>query len=144
VDRSGNLNSTKIPGVTYLVGSGGANDIASSAREVVVCTQQEVSRFPERVPYVTSPGRRVRTVVTDLGVLEKRGEGDGAELVLTGVFPDGGADLDALARRAAERCGWKLRVWGDLAIIPPATSEETRLLRLFDPRRQFLGRLDSA
>lgn len=144
VDRLGNLNSTKIPGVTYLVGSGGANDIASSAREVVVCAQQDASRFPERVPYITSPGRRVSTVVTDLGVLEKDGEGSDAELVLTGVFPDGSSDLTRLARRAVERCGWKLRVAGDLALIPPARPEETRLLRLFDPRRQFLGKQDPA
>jgi hypothetical protein len=86
----------------------------------------------------------VSTVVTDLGVLEKRGEGEGGELVLTGVFPDGAAGRDALARHAAERCGWKLRVAADLAIVPPGRPEETRLLRLFDPRRQFLGRRDPA
>jgi len=144
VDRRGNLNTTKIPGVTYLVGSGGANDVASTAREVVVCTQQDASRFPDRVPYVTSPGRRVRTVVTDLGVLEKRGRGEDAELILTGVYPDGDAPLEMLARRAVERCGWKLRVAPDLALIPLATKEETALLRLWDPRRQFLGKQDAA
>ncbi len=144
VDRLGNLNSTKIPGVTYLVGSGGANDIASSAREVVVCALQEASRFPERVPYVTSPGRRVRTVVTDLGVLEKRGPGEDAELVLTGVFPEGDADRAWLARRVTERCGWRLGVADDLALVPAARPAETRLLRLFDPRRQFLGKQDPA
>jgi acyl CoA:acetate/3-ketoacid CoA transferase alpha subunit/acyl CoA:acetate/3-ketoacid CoA transferase beta subunit len=142
VDRAGNLNSTKIPGVTYLVGSGGANDIASSAREVVVCAQQDPARFPDRVPYITSPGARVRTVVTDLGVLEKRG-GD-PELALTGVFADGALDPAALARRAAERCGWKLRVADDLAVLPRATPAELRLLRLWDPRRQFLGKQDAS
>jgi hypothetical protein len=35
-------------------------------------------------------------------------------------------------------------VAADLAIVPPALPEETRLLRLFDPRRQFLGRQDPA
>ncbi len=140
VDRLGNLNSTNIPGVTYLMGSGGSNDIASSAREVVVCAPQDASRLPDHVPYVTSPGRRVRIVVTDLGVLEKREKGEGAELILAGVYPDGDAPLDALARRAAERCGWRLRVAPDLALIPPATKEETTLLRLWDPRRQFLGK----
>jgi hypothetical protein len=84
----------------------------------------------------------VRTVVTDLGVLEKRDGANDAELVLTGVFPDGAADLDTLARRVVGRCGWRLRVADDLAIIPPATPEETRLLRLFDPRREFLGKQD--
>jgi acyl CoA:acetate/3-ketoacid CoA transferase alpha subunit len=145
VDRLGNLNSTKIPGENYLVGSGGANDIASAAREVVVCARQERARFCERVPYITSPGRAVRTVVSDLGVLEKRGPvEDGGDLVLTGVFPDGEASRESLARRAVERCGWRLRVVDDLAIVPPATAKETSLLRLFDPRRQFLGKRQTA
>jgi hypothetical protein len=109
---------------------------------VVVCTQQSASRFPDQVPYVTSPGRRVRSVVTDLGVLEKREEGEGAELILCGVYPDGDKPLEALARRAAERCGWQLRVAADLTLIPLATREEAMLLRLWDPRRQFLGKQD--
>ncbi|MFQ5457588.1 MAG: CoA-transferase [Myxococcota bacterium] len=136
VDRAGNLNTTLIPGETYLVGSGGANDIASAAREVIVCARQDAARFPARVPYITSPGRGVRTVVTDLGVLEKRAE----ELILTGVFPEGDLPLEALARRAVQRCGWPLGVAGDVARVAPATREETSLLRLFDPRRQFLGK----
>ncbi|MDP3936615.1 MAG: CoA-transferase [Deltaproteobacteria bacterium] len=143
VDRRGNLNSTKIPGETYLVGSGGANDIASAAREVVVCARQDVARFPEHVPYITSPGRNVSTVVTDLGVMERPWPLEaGSELVLTGVFPDGSSTVDELARRAAARCGWPLRVAADVALVPPATPEETALLRLFDPRRQFLGKAD--
>jgi hypothetical protein len=62
--------------------------------------------------------------------------------MLTGVFPDGETSLDSLARRAVGRCGWKLRVAEDLALVPPATPEETGLLRLFDPRRQFIGKAD--
>jgi hypothetical protein len=97
------------------------------------------------VPYITSPGKRVRTVVTDLGVLEKRGPmEEGRDLVLTGVFPDGETSREVLARRAVERCGWELRVAEDLALVPPATEREISLLRLFDPRRQFLGKKESA
>lgn len=143
VDRTGNLNSTKIPGETYLVGSGGANDIASAAREVIVCARQDAGRFPEAVPYITSPGTRVSTVVTDLGVFEKPGSpAENGELVLTGVFPAGDASVENLVRRASERCGWPLRIADDLALVAPATREEVSLLRLFDPRRQFLGKSD--
>lgn len=143
VDRTGNLNSTKIPGETYLVGSGGANDIASAAREVIVCARQDAGRFPEAVPYITSPGKRVSTVVTDLGVFEKPGSpAENGELVLTGVFPAGDASVENLVRRASERCGWPLRIADDLALVAPATREEVSLLRLFDPRRQFLGKSD--
>src|SRR5438094_54023 len=49
-DKHGNINSTIVPGVTYITGSGGANDIASSAREVVVTLAQRRNRFVDKVP----------------------------------------------------------------------------------------------
>jgi glutaconate CoA-transferase subunit B len=88
IDRFGNLNTTVIgpydtPKVR-LPGSGGANDIVSSCREIFVITKHEPRRFVERVDFITSPGyldggdARSRAgltgagpaaVVTDLGVL---------------------------------------------------------------------------
>src|SRR5437879_1406041 len=65
IDKHGNINSTIIPGVTYITGSGGANDITSSSRAVVVCLQQSPRRFVDKVPYITAPGRTARTVVSD-------------------------------------------------------------------------------
>src|SRR3972149_3124831 len=88
VDKHGNINSTIIPGVTYVTGSGGANDITSSAREVVVCLEQRPSRFVDKVPYITAPGRAVRTVVSDLGVYEK--DDEHGELCLTAIYGEGG------------------------------------------------------
>jgi acyl CoA:acetate/3-ketoacid CoA transferase alpha subunit/acyl CoA:acetate/3-ketoacid CoA transferase beta subunit len=38
IDAAGNINSTEVPGRTFLVGSGGGNDVASTADEVVVVT----------------------------------------------------------------------------------------------------------
>ncbi|MBZ0252909.1 MAG: glutaconate CoA-transferase, partial [Candidatus Methylomirabilis sp.] len=68
VDRAGNVNSTRLGDATLLVGSGGANDIASAAREVLVTmVMGEGGRFVEKVDYVTSPGRAVRTVVSERG-----------------------------------------------------------------------------
>jgi hypothetical protein len=32
----------------------------------------------------------------------------------------------------------------DLAVLPRATPAEVRLLRLWDPRRQFLGKQDAS
>jgi acyl CoA:acetate/3-ketoacid CoA transferase alpha subunit len=72
IDKHGNINSTLIPGSLYITGSGGANDITSSAREVVVTLAQSPARFVDKVPYVTAPGARVSTVVSDLGVFAKR------------------------------------------------------------------------
>jgi glutaconate CoA-transferase subunit B len=89
IDRYANINSTQIgpPGALRrrLPGSGGANDMASHCRRLLIITQHERRRFPERVDYVTSPGfldgpgGRQRaglspefavTVVTDLAVME--------------------------------------------------------------------------
>lgn len=138
VDKHGNINSTVIPGHTYLTGSGGANDVCSSASEVLVTLTQSRHRFVEKVPYITGPGGRVRTVVSDLGVYEKSDEH--GELVLSGLLPDyGGAGKEERVQRAKAACGWELRVASHLQEMDPPTAEELRLLRLFDPRRYFLG-----
>ncbi|MBW1888546.1 MAG: hypothetical protein JRI52_09395 [Deltaproteobacteria bacterium] len=69
VDRFGNLNTTKIPDASlFLMGSGGANDVASGARELLLCVNQDKGRYLEQVPYITSPGKNVRTVVSNMGV----------------------------------------------------------------------------
>jgi len=138
IDKHGNINSTLIPGTVYITGSGGANDIASAAREVVVSLAQSRNRFVDKVPYVTAPGRRVSAVVSDLGVFEKPDEH--GELTLTGV-PDGRPEAEAV-RAAREACGWELRVAPALRRHPAPTADELRLVRVFDPRRYFIGGLD--
>jgi len=135
IDKHGNINSTIIPGVTYVTGSGGANDITSSAREVVVCLEQSARRFVDKVPYITAPGRTVRTVVSQLGVYEK--ETEHSELRLTGILGTAPEAETVQAARAA--CGWDLQVAPRLRRFEPPTDEELGLIRLFDPRRYFLG-----
>ena len=71
VDSVGNLNSTDIPGGPFLVGSGGANDVASRAAACVVVVLARPERLVERAGYMTSPGRNVESVATDLGVLRR-------------------------------------------------------------------------
>lgn len=60
VDRHGNINSTRISisdgRFKWLTGSGGANDIASSAGRTVIIVKQERRRFVEQVDYCTTPG----------------------------------------------------------------------------------------
>jgi acyl CoA:acetate/3-ketoacid CoA transferase alpha subunit len=135
VDRSGNLNSTLLPGRRYLTGSGGANDVCSAAAEVLVAATQDRARFVEKVPYVTGPGQAVRTVVSQLGVFEKvEPHGD---LVLTAYLPTAGASAEAAVAAIRAACGFEVRVAPALAAEPPPTGEELALLRAFDPRRQF-------
>jgi acyl CoA:acetate/3-ketoacid CoA transferase alpha subunit len=137
IDRFGNVNSTLSESGHFIVGSGGANDIASAAREIVVLAAQRLQTFVERVGYVTSPGGRIDCVLSTMGRFEKRG---GETLVLTGYFRSAGADRDEVVGRIRERCGWELQVADDLEELAPATPEELAMLRVFDPERNFLGK----
>ncbi len=57
--RVGNINSTRLDDGRFLVGSGGANDVASRAAACVVVTLGRPERLPAEVAYVTAPGDRV-------------------------------------------------------------------------------------
>ena len=125
IDRFGNLNSTVIgdydsPRVR-LPGAGGAPEIATAAREVFVMLRQTPRAFVDELDFRTSSGGRVSVVVTDLGLLEPRGEE--RELVLTHVHP--GVD----AARAREATGWPLRVADDLRETRAPTDQELAALR---------------
>ncbi len=139
IDRYGNVNSTKVPGIAYLVGSGGSNDIASGNRETVVVMNSGKQRLVERIPYVTFPGEKVTTVVTDVGVFEKLGGDD--TFALTAYIP---GHPDQMAEEALagikERVGWELEIGGDLRRIEPVGTDELALLRLFDPDGFYIGR----
>ena len=106
IDRNGNINSTMVPGGAFLVGSGGGNDVASVAAECIVVATLNPTRTPPECGYITSPGRGVRALVTDLGLLEKIGDDD--ELVLTAV-PEGPEPIAERIERARAACGWELR-----------------------------------
>src|SRR4030042_4785661 len=136
VDKFGNGNSPKIPGVTYLVGSGGANDIATNNRETIVVINSGKSRLVEKVPYITYPGKNVKTLVTDVGVFEKMG--DNETFTLTSYIPTKQKQKaeDAIAE-IRPKVGWELDVAPDLKKAEPPTEEEITLLRLFDPRGFF-------
>ncbi len=133
IDRGGNINSTVIPGGPFLVGSGGGNDVASVATESVVVATLTPARTPAECGYVTSPGRSVRALVTDLGTLEKL---DG-ELILVAV-PAGAGTVANRVATAAAACGWDLRVADRIAELPAPTAAELATLRGWDPRGWFL------
>ncbi len=137
VDRYANINTTLIPGVAYLTGSGGGNDICSAASEVIVTALSGKNRLVEKVSYVTSPGDRVKALVTDSGVFEK--EPGKNELILTGYFEKPGSDEKEIVEGIQKRCGWELYA-GPLEAYPPPSEDELKLLRVLDPRRQFLGK----
>ncbi|UCH51149.1 MAG: glutaconate CoA-transferase, partial [Chloroflexota bacterium] len=137
-DKFGNVNSTKIPGVAYLVGSGGSNDIATNSRETILVVSAGKSRLVEKVPYITFPGKNVRTMVTDVGVFEKLGGKD--TFTLTTYIPSKANQRaeDAIAE-IKEKVSWKLDVAPNLKQAVPPTRDEITMLRLFDPKRVFIG-----
>jgi glutaconate CoA-transferase, subunit B len=125
IDRHACLNTTVIgpyesPQVR-LPGAGGAPEIASSARRVIVVLRHSRRAFVERLDFRTSvPGRGRTAVITDLGVLEAGGDG---ELELVAVHP--GVSVDDV--RAATR--WDLRVAGAVEVTPAPTPAELAALR---------------
>jgi len=137
IDKYGNVNSTKVPRERFLVGSGGSNDVASAAKEVVVVINQTRGRYLEQVPYITYPGDRVSTLVSTMGVFEKLG--DDKEFTLTECFPDPKlSTLEQRIKQIKEHCGWELKVAPKVKDAPPPTLDELRLLRLFDPKGYYL------
>src|SRR5512139_2440222 len=60
VDQFGNLNTTLVGDpkgkFRHMVGSGGANDIASCARKTILIMRQEERKFRESISFITSPG----------------------------------------------------------------------------------------
>jgi acyl CoA:acetate/3-ketoacid CoA transferase alpha subunit/acyl CoA:acetate/3-ketoacid CoA transferase beta subunit len=139
IDRHGNVNSTYGADGSFLTGSGGANDIASTAREVAVVAALRPGSFVEKVDYVTSPGRVVESVTTNFGRFEKR-EG---ELVLTGYVESAGPDRESVVEEIRSRCGFELPIADELEALGAPSEEELALLRVFDPDRLFLGRVRS-
>ncbi|MGZ3420199.1 MAG: CoA-transferase [Polyangiales bacterium] len=125
IDARGRINSSRIGG-KLLVGSGGANDIASSAAEVVVVTRTGRGRLVSETEYVTSPGHRVQTVVTDLCTL-RRNEHDWS---VQDVYPAvaGRPIQDALSAIRAE-CPWPLRVSETLEYAPLISTAEMSTVR---------------
>ena len=134
VDGSGSLNSSWTDR-GWLTGSGGANDIATGAGDVVVLVPHLPGRLVEQVSFVTCPGHNVRTIVTDECVMRRASPED--PFVLTHVHVASGSTADAV-RRVREQTPWPLRA-DRVRPIPPPTKSELAVLGSFDPRRHFLG-----
>jgi len=135
IDKNGNINSTKIPGRLYLTGSGGGND-AVNAAEVMVVMNQTTARFVEKVSYITCPGHRVKTLVSDFGIFEKLGEDN--ELTLTGCLTNPQMPaLDDSIKAVKEKCGWPLKVSSSVKTIPVPDHDELVVLRALDPKGYF-------
>jgi acyl CoA:acetate/3-ketoacid CoA transferase beta subunit len=133
VDRQGRLNSTQLAGGRFLVGSGGANDVASRATACVVVTLARPERLPETAAYVTSPGTHVTSIVTDKGVL-RRDEG----VLRLAAVPAGEGSVTDRVRAFVASCGYEPELAREIEELAPIDPSEVRALREFDRERLFL------
>jgi acyl CoA:acetate/3-ketoacid CoA transferase beta subunit len=93
-------------------------------------------RLVDTVGYVTSPGHRVRTIVTDLCVFE-RADGQ-APFELTALLPAAGHDVTSAIAEVASRTGFDYTVAPSLTLEPTPTPVELDVLRAYDSGRLFL------
>jgi glutaconate CoA-transferase subunit B len=156
IDQFGNVNTSYIgdpdnPKVR-LPGSGGANDIVSSCREIIVMTRHERRRFVEQVDFVTSPGyltgpgaraRAGLTRSTPLAVI--------TDLAFFGYDPASGRlRLDALQPGATvdsviEHTGFEPLIADSVTeLAPPTEAELLELRRLHDREEQAPAQLQEA
>jgi glutaconate CoA-transferase subunit B len=140
IDRFGNINTTVIgdyeqPAVR-LPGAGGAPEIASLAREIIVVVRQSRRAFVDRLDFITSaghleggdarqrlglPGAGPAMVLTDIGILVP--DPVSGELVLSSVHP--GRTVD----EAVTATGWDLRVVAEVTETAAPTDAELAALR---------------
>jgi glutaconate CoA-transferase subunit B len=152
IDKYGNINATTIgeyhkPKVR-LPGSGGAMDIATNVKRILIIVNHEKRRFPEKVDYITSPGwidgpegrRRAGLkwggpdkVITDIAIMgfdEKT-----KQMKLISVHPN------HTVEEVKEKTGFNLIIPDNVATTEPPTVEEIKILReKVDPTGFFLVR----
>ena len=152
IDGYGNINSTVIgdyikPKVR-LPGSGGANDIASLAKRVVIIAAHTKRKFPEKCHYITTPG-----YLDGPGGRERAGlRGNGPVRVVTNLAVMGfddetkrmkveslhpGVSLNDLQ----ENTGFELLISDVVGETPVPTVQQLRLLREeIDPDGIYISR----
>ena len=151
IDQHGNINTSVVGGDYWkpkvrLPGTGGANDIASLCREVIILTAHEKRRFVQKVDFVTSPawldggGSRQRAgllfggvsrVVTTLGILGFDPEHQ--RMRLDALHPG------VTVEQVRSNTGFELPLAPEVAVTTPPTADELAMLRALDPERRFLG-----
>ena len=137
IDKKGNINTTCIPGKKYLMGSGGANDVASSASSIIATTDHDAGRMVNKVSYITSPGHNVDAILTTWAVYERVEKG--GEFILTGYLPGvPGETVEQKVRAIQEKSLWETAVSPQLKAYQVKTEDVIRL-REFDPQRRFIS-----
>lgn len=131
VDRQGRINTSRTVGGGFLVGSGGANDVASHVETIVVAPASPL-RYPEEVGFVTSPGHHVSRVVAEFGSFERE-KGTEPFTLTTWAPPPTLGRAASPAGTVLARTGWQAKIADPLLREEPPTDQELAMLRSIDP-----------
>ncbi|MGH7905048.1 MAG: CoA-transferase subunit beta [Candidatus Binataceae bacterium] len=145
LDRFANINTTVIGGYrepkVRLPGAGGAPEIATAAREILIIIRHSTRALVERLDFITSVGHIAGAgkrealgitnkgpvaVITDLGVLAP--DPDSHELTLVSIHPD------VTIGSVRDATGWPLKIAPNLAITEPPKFSELTVLRDLNSR----------
>jgi glutaconate CoA-transferase subunit B len=151
IDEYGNINTTYIGSfekpTVRLPGSGGGNDIVSSAKRIVIIMTHEKRKMVKKLDYLTSPG-----FLDGPGAREKAGlRGGGPSLVVTNLCQ---MDFDPKTKKirlatvhpsvsvqqVLENTSFDLIVPKDVPTTELPTREELVLLREIDPHGIYIPR----
>ena len=150
VDKYGNINSTCVGDylkpTVRLPGSGGASDIASNAKRLIIILEQGQGRFQDKVDFITSPcyleggdsrekaGLRPsgpNVVVTTMGVY--RFEEGSREMYLDSYHP--GVSVEEIKNNV----DWDLKISSQIKETNPPADMELKVLREeVDPHGMYL------
>jgi glutaconate CoA-transferase subunit B len=149
-DAYGNLNTTLIGDpwgkFRHFVGSGGANDLASSARRTIIIVRHEARKLNEAVSFMTSPG-----YLRGNGEREAAGLWGGPSRLITDKAIFGFDPASKRMRLESVHPGTTVEdvvsnmsfepiVPGDLPTTEPPTAEQVRLIREeIDPEGMYAG-----
>jgi 3-oxoacid CoA-transferase subunit A len=135
IDWFGNVNSIATGKGKFIVGSGGANDIASTA-DCIIVAKAIRQRYVRKVNFITSNGDRVKEAVCQFGRFRR----DKKEHIFEfthWIAPPSDPDMEP------EEAVLKFTNWMPADDVPPKeelppTSEELTILRSLDPERIYI------
>ena len=149
-DQYGNLNTTLIGDprgkFRHMVGSGGANDIASSAKRTIIIMRHDARKLKKTISFVTSPGyvtggeSRAKAglsggpsrVITDKAIFGFHPETK--QMMLLSIHP-GNTIEDVVGTM-----GFAPVVPKDVPYTDPPEKEQLRIIReVIDPRKMYMG-----
>ncbi len=149
-DQFGNLNTTMIGDprgqFRHMIGSGGANDIASCARRTIIIMRHEERKLRKAISFVTSPGylsggdRRAEAglrggpsrVITDKAIFGFHPETK--QMTLLSIHPGVTRD-DVLGTM-----GFEPLIPSEVTVTEPPEASQLKLIReTIDPHRMYMG-----